>query len=162
MYGSYGSYSSMSATSSPMDIPVNKHLRSCDASCAFPSWPRSDTLSPNDEPRASSYLSDDDLFLSEPFDDDTHSISSASSSSSSTPVGPSPPPQTNDIAHEDFLRMEDERFTMQREFIRQIKAEKERRRQAALRARRSLTKKSSPRSNTKPAANLTTISEAGE
>ncbi|KAJ6441793.1 Membrane protein [Purpureocillium lavendulum] len=156
MYGSYGSYSSMSATSAPMDItPIN--LRSHDASCAYPSWPRRSSLSDSEheEPRATSFLSDDDLFLSDPFDDDSHSISSSSTVSSPFATAIESPPR---ISEEELMRIEREKVAMQREFIRQVKQEKERRRQAALRARRSSPKKS-PKN--KPAC-LTTITETAE
>lgn len=156
MFGSYGSYSSMSAMSAPMDIPFS-NSNSHDAVCAFPSWPRRESLSDSEHevPRATSYLSDDDLFLSDPFDDDNHSVSSSSSSSSPATGGMHSPPR---ISEEEFLRMEHERVTAQKEFIQQIKIEKERRRQAALRMRRSSPKKS-PRAKQAP---LTTITESAE
>lgn len=155
MYGSYGSYSSMSVMSAPLDIPFN-NIRNRDSSCAFPSWPRRSSLSDSEheEPRATSYLSDDDLFLSDPFDDDAGSISSASSSSSLTTAVMSSPR----IADEEFLRLECERVARQKEFLRQVKVEKERRRQAALRSRRSSPKKSPKSKN----ASLTTITESCE
>ncbi|OAQ73274.1 hypothetical protein VFPPC_12969 [Pochonia chlamydosporia 170] len=156
MYGSYGSYSSMSAMSAPLDIPFN-NIRNQDSTCAFPSWPRRSSLSESEheEPRATSYLSDDDLFLSDPFDDDVRSVSSSSSSSSpSTAVMNSPPR----ISDEEFLRLECERVARQKEFLRQVKLEKERRRQAALRSRRSSPKKSPKLKH----ASLTTITESSE
>ena len=155
MYGSYGSYSSMSAMSAPMDITPN-NIRTHDASCAFPSWPRRSSLSDSDhgETRATSFLSDDDLFLCDPFEDDVRSVSSTSSTSSPTAAAISPPR----ISEEELLRMEYERVTMQREYIRQVKQEKERRRQTVLRARRGSPKKS-PKA--KPAC-LTTITESSE
>ncbi|KJZ80193.1 hypothetical protein HIM_00043 [Hirsutella minnesotensis 3608] len=156
MYGSYGSYSSMSAMSAPLDI-TSTNIRTHDASCAFPSWPRRSSLSDSehDEPRATSFLSDDDLFLSDPFDDDLRSISSSSSASSPFATVDSPPR----VSEEELLRLERERVAMQREILRQVKQEKERRRQTALRARRSTPKKS-PKSSKN--ACLTTISEATE
>lgn len=159
MYGSYGSYSSMSAMSAPMDITSSNNIRTHDASCAFPSWPRRSSLSDSEheEPRATSFLSDDDLFLSDAFDDDVRSVSSTSSTSStSSPAAAAVSPPR--ISEEELLRMERERVTMQREYIRQVKQEKERRRQTVLRARRSSPKKS-PKA--KPAC-LTTITETGE
>lgn len=155
MYGSYGSYSSMSAMSAPLDIPFN-NIRNQDSTCAYPSWPRRSSLSESEyeEPRATSYLSDDDLFLSDPFDDDVHSISSSSSSSSPATVLMNSPPRMS----EEFLRLECERVTRQKEFLRQVKMEKERRRQAALRSRRSSPKKSPKIKH----ASLTTITESTE
>ncbi|PNY29673.1 Uncharacterized protein TCAP_00411 [Tolypocladium capitatum] len=156
MYGSYGSYSSMSAMSAPMDITSN-NIRTHNASCAFPSWPRRSSLSDSEheEPRATSFLSDDDLFLSDPFDDDVRSVSSTSSASSPLATAMESPPR---ISEEELLLMERERVTMQREYIRQVKQEKERRRQTVLRARRSSPKKS-PKTQS---ACLTTITETGE
>lgn len=156
MYGSYGSYSSMGAMSAPMDITPS-NLRAHNSACAFPSWPRRSSLSDSEheEPRATSFLSDDDLFLSDPFDDDAHSVSSSSTVSSPFATAIDSPPRISD---EELLRMEREREAMQREFVRQVKQEKERRRQAALRARRS-----SPKKSPKPkSAGLTTITEAVE
>ncbi|KND94369.1 hypothetical protein TOPH_01271 [Tolypocladium ophioglossoides CBS 100239] len=156
MYGSYGSYSSMSAMSAPMDITSNNN-RTHDASCAFPSWPRRLSLSDSEqeEPRATSFLSDDDLFLSDPFDDDVRSVSSTSSASSPFAAAVESPPR---ISEEELLRMERERVAVQREYVRQVKQEKERRRQTVLRARRSSPKKSP---KTKSAC-LTTITETSE
>ncbi|GAO13309.1 uncharacterized protein UV8b_00718 [Ustilaginoidea virens] len=157
MYGSYGSsYSSMSTMSAPLDIPFNS-IRSRDSSCAFPSWPRRSSLSDSEheEPRATSYLSDDDLFLSDSCDDDNRSVSSYSSSSSPATVALNPGPH---VSEEEFLRMEYERVAVQKEYLRQVKLEKERRRQAALRARKSNPKRSPKSKQT----SLTTITESSE
>ncbi|PHH71451.1 hypothetical protein CDD83_5168 [Cordyceps sp. RAO-2017] len=156
MYGSYGSYSSMSTISPPLDF-TSANIRTHDASCAFPSWPRRASLSEaehEDEPRPTSFLSDDDLGLLEPFDDDARSVSSVSSASSPLAAAASPPR----LSDEDFLRMERDRIALQREMLRQVKLDKERRRQTALRSRRNSSKKS-PKAKT---ACLTTITEAGE
>ncbi|GAB0137581.1 Mitochondrial fission protein [Epichloe bromicola] len=156
MYGSYGSYSSLSTMSAPLDISFN-NIRNHDSSCAFPSWPRRSSLSDSkhEEPRATSYLSDDDLFPSDPFDDDKYSVCSSSSSSSPATAPMKSPPRISD---EEFLRRECERVTMQKEYLRQVKMEKERRRQVALRVR-----KSSPRKSPKnKQASLTTITESDE
>ncbi|KLU81692.1 hypothetical protein MAPG_00776 [Magnaporthiopsis poae ATCC 64411] len=66
MYSPYGSYSS---TSAPMEIGAGSYLSRpqhhfSDASCAFPSWPRRSSLSESErgEERATSFLSDEDLF----------------------------------------------------------------------------------------------------
>lgn len=156
MYGSYGSYSSMSmaAMSAPLSIPFNS-IKSHDSSCAYPSWPRRSSLSESDleEPRATSYLSDDDLVLPDPFDDDSHSVSSSSGSSSPATITMNSPCRATD---EEFLRRENERRAADRqEFIRQIKLEKERRRQMALKARKGSPKKASKMQQ----ASLTTITE---
>ncbi|KAL0941027.1 uncharacterized protein CTRU02_203790 [Colletotrichum truncatum] len=139
MYGSYGSYSSMSAVSitAPIDIAPSNMLAH-DRSCAFPSWPRRDTLADFDgESRATSYLSDEDLFPQD-FEDDTHSV--ASSASFSSPSSRSP-----QITEAELLEMERERMALQREAMRCVMLEKERRRQQALRqkqTRRGSSKKS--------------------
>ncbi|KAG5919301.1 hypothetical protein E4U42_006553 [Claviceps africana] len=155
-----GSYSSLSTMSAPLDMSFSK-IRDHDSSCAFPSWPRRSSLSDSEheEPQATSYVSDDDLYFSSPFDDDNGSVSSGSSSPSPNPAMTgfvvAPPPMVDE---QEFLRRECERVAMQKEYLRQVKAEKERRRQLALRARKSSPKKS-PKN--KPAA-LTTITESGE
>ncbi|KOS21834.1 hypothetical protein ESCO_002151 [Escovopsis weberi] len=155
MYGSYGSYSSMSAMSSPIDIS-RSNLGAHDAACAFPSWPRRSSLSESEhEERATSYLSDDDLFLSDPFDDDVRSISSSSTSSS--PAAMPSPPRLSDL---EILEMQRQKLALQRECMRQLALEKERRKQAAKNKKRSSSKKVS--SKTKLPTNMTPISEDGE
>lgn len=128
-YNSYSSYRSMSA---PMDIaPTPFSSRGPDASCAFPSWPRRSSLcSPDAEERATSYLSDEDLFPTD-YEDDLHSVSSAGSSPLQSP------PTTQAIAEADLLAIERERAAYQREMMRLLANEKERRRQQAKRQRRS-------------------------
>ncbi|KAH9239568.1 hypothetical protein K456DRAFT_1718982 [Colletotrichum gloeosporioides 23] len=139
MYGSYGSYSSMGAMSisAPIDIGSSNMLAH-DRSCAFPSWPRRETLADFDgEPRATSYLSDEDLFPQD-FEDDAHSVSSHGSFSS-------PNSRSPQITEAELLEMERERMAMQREAMRCVMLEKERRRQQALKqkqARRCSSKKS--------------------
>ena len=162
MYGSYGSFSSMSAMSAPMDISA-RSLRAHDASCAFPSWPRRATLSSEDDAPATSFLSDDDLFFSDPVADDASSISSASSS-----AGVASPYQASSPAHpttassaEALLEMERERMALQRDYVRQLISEKDRRRQA-MKKRRSNpagTPKKSPKSKL---SSMTPIAEAIE
>ncbi|KAG6005014.1 hypothetical protein E4U21_000529 [Claviceps maximensis] len=158
MHSSYGSYSSMSTMSEPLDISFNK-IRSHDSSCAFPSWPRRSSLSDSEHEEPNSYLSDDDLYFSSPFDDDNGSVSSGSGSPSPNKVATgffASPPQ---ISSEEFLQRECQRVAMQKEYLRQIKMEKERRRQLALKARKSSPKKSPKNKQT---AGLTTITESGE
>lgn len=139
MYGSYGSYSSMSAVSftAPIDI-TSSNMLAHDRSCAFPSWPRRDTLAGFDgEPRATSYLSDEDLFPQD-FEDDAHSVSSSGSFCS-------PNSRSPQITEAELLEMERERMAAQREALRCVMLEKERRRQQALKqkqARRGSSKKS--------------------
>ncbi|KAI0385641.1 hypothetical protein F5Y04DRAFT_276975 [Hypomontagnella monticulosa] len=164
MYSPYGSYSSMSSAAQPMEIPTssylyNSHNAAYSASCAFPSWPRRSSLTDSTQhegERASSYLSDDDLFPCDGLEDDyAHSISSAGST---TPTSPA--------AHDeaDILQMQREQMAMQREAIKFLLNEKERRRQQLKRQRKSSSggsssKKSSPKN--KP-AHLDAIAETGE
>lgn len=167
MYGSYGSYSSMSATSAPV-YTTSGNLRSRDASCAFPSWPRRSSLSDQDvdSPRATSFVSDDDLYLCDhpSSDDDSHSISSSSSNSSS--LGSASPPTTA-LALEspgraapseaEILGMQRERLNMRKELMKMVMQEKERRRAA----RQQQNRKSSPKKSSCKSARsiMTPISE---
>lgn len=154
MYGSpYGSYSGMAA---PMDIaPSQNYSRPQDAGCAFPSWPRRSFLSDHHyEERATSYLSDEDLFPSDPFESDYHSdarsVSSANSSSCNTPQQHQPY-QPEALTEADVLEMQRERAAYQREVMRFLALEKERRRTAmrktkSSRGGSSSSKKGSPKS----------------
>lgn len=165
MYGSYGSYSSMSATTAPMDITAS-NLRAHDATCAFPSWPRRSSLSDSDsghETRATSFLSDDDLFLSDPFEDDVRSVSSGSSTSgSASPAAMTSPPRH--VSDTEVLEMERLRLEAQRDFVRHVISEKERRRQQLARRQlqqhrqRSPSAKKSPSNKSKLSA-MTPIAE---
>ncbi|KAI0124453.1 hypothetical protein F4776DRAFT_201961 [Hypoxylon sp. NC0597] len=158
MYSPYGSYSSMSSAAQPMEIPTSSYLShnyntAYTASCAFPSWPQRSSLTDSHEQRATSYLSDDDLF---PFDDsdDAHSVSSAGSTTPTSPVAA--------VNEADLLQMQREQMAMQREAIKFLLSEKERRRQQMKKQRRSSSsgsKKSSPKTK---AAHLDAIAEAGE
>ncbi|ORY55089.1 uncharacterized protein BCR38DRAFT_357264, partial [Pseudomassariella vexata] len=156
MYNSYGSYSSMSELAQPMNITQGTYLSSPShgaGSCAFPSWPQRSSLaeSARDE-RATSYLSDDDLFPQD-LEDDAHSISSASSATSGS----------LHMTSEELLEIQREKAHMQREALRFLLIEKERRKLAYKKQRRSSSgsssKKETPRS--KPSA-MTPISEAVE
>ncbi|ETS79123.1 hypothetical protein PFICI_08976 [Pestalotiopsis fici W106-1] len=129
MYGSYGSYSSMSSVTQPLDIGSSSYLSSPSAyhqsSCAFPSWQRPE--------RASSYLSDDDLL---DLDDDSRSFTSGGSHSSASSNASGSPYTT--VADEDFLHMQrEQQAAMNREAIRLVVAEKERRKQQAQMAKRA-------------------------
>lgn len=160
MYGSYGSYSSMGAISitAPMDITSNNMLAH-DRSCAFPSWPRRDSLTSSESDRPTSYLSDEDLFLPDTFEDDSHSISGTSSNAS--------PPQ---MAADEFLELEQlerQREAMQREAaLRYIMNEKERRRQQAARRQRAMgqsrssSSSSSKKGSKSKLASMTSANEA--
>ncbi len=155
MYGSYSSYSSISAsrTTAPIDIG------SARSTCAFPSWPQRSCL--DDQTRfggcggsASSYLSDEDLFLGDDFDDaSSNASSSASSRSNSNASSVSPPPHYRQLEQpfalplappptdelEQLARLEKqraERQAYQRELVRSVLLEKELRKQAAQAARR--------------------------
>ncbi|KAK4667361.1 hypothetical protein QC763_308550 [Podospora pseudopauciseta] len=150
MYGSYGSTSSTSSSyshsyspygsyhtmASPMDIAASPFsTRGLDATCAFPSWPRRESFCEQDsyEGRVSSYISDDDLLgASDMYEDDSSSNGSAS------PIQ-SPPAQYP--TETELLEMQRERAAYQREVMRLVLAEKEKRKQQAKR-RASATKKS--------------------
>ncbi|TRX89261.1 hypothetical protein FHL15_009834 [Xylaria flabelliformis] len=158
MYSPYGSYSSMSSHTQPLDITPNNSFLSRDAgyhaSCAFPSWPqRSSLMDSAREERATSYLSDDDLFPSDPVGDDAHSISSGTSTASASPF----------VTEEELLEIQRQKMVMQREAIKQLLSEKERRRQQYKRTRKggsgSSKKSSSPKSKQDQMAPIT---EAGE
>ncbi|KAI1083704.1 hypothetical protein F5B20DRAFT_576635 [Whalleya microplaca] len=153
MYSPYGSYSSMSSVTQPMDISTNSYLSynsAYHASCAFPSWPQRSSLTESTrEERATSYLSDDDLFPCDSSEDDAHSVSSSGSAPTS--------PFAND---EDVLKMQREKMAMQQEAMRFLLNEKERRRQQLKRSRRSSSgSKKSPKS--KP-DHMASITETGE
>jgi hypothetical protein len=158
---SYNSYSSYSSMSSPMDIaPTPFSSRSPDASCAFPSWPRRTSLSESDasEERATSYLSDEDLFF-DVFDDDARSVSSNGSAS---PVVS--PPTANIMTDAEMFEMQRERAAYQRDVMRTLLNEKEQRRrqqqQAAKRQRRSSGGSSSKKGPKSKLSAMTPIAEA--
>ncbi|TPX17058.1 uncharacterized protein E0L32_012292 [Thyridium curvatum] len=162
MYGSYGSYSSMCSVqmSAPLDISPS-YSKQQDASCAFPSWPRRTSLSESDcEQRATSFLSDEDLFPAAAaaeaavFEDDAQSVSSAGSNIS-TPASGSP----QIVTEAQLLEMERERQAYQREVTRFLLSEKERRRQAA--GKRQRRSSSHSKKSPKPKHNLAPIAEAG-
>ncbi|KAK4101528.1 hypothetical protein N658DRAFT_425855 [Parathielavia hyrcaniae] len=113
--------------SSPMDIaPRPSSRRGPDPECAFPSWPRRSSLGEGDsEYRATSYITDDELFM-DVFDDDACSVSSQGSAS---PVHS--PPAAPVITEADFLQMQREQLAYQREMRRIVLAEKELRRRQA-------------------------------
>lgn len=123
-----------------MDIaPSPFSTQAPDASLAFPSWPRRSSLCEYDasEVRATSYLSDEDLFV-DVFDDDARSESSHSSPSA-TPPAPT---------EADMFEMRRQQELYQREVMRIMLAEKEkqRRRQAAKRRSSSSSSKRGPKS----------------
>ena len=180
MYGSYGSYSSMGSLSQPLDISGSGSYLSRPApstssyyhqsSCAYPSWPQRSSLdSPDFEERASSYLSDDDLLYESDLVSsasatmEVGSVSSSSSSSSGAPAAPNhgnflglnPPP-----AEDDVLALQQQQMALQREAVRMLVAERERRRQAfkKSRARTSYNKKSAKGKK----ADMAPITESGE
>ena len=99
--------------------------------CAFPSWPRRSALSDASctEPRASSYLSDDDLFpAGSPLDeDDLTSVSSAGSSFAS-PVGAVQVLSGSQLM--EMQRMERQRKEAAKEYVRMMLSEKEKKRSA--------------------------------
>ena len=182
MYGSYGSYSSMGSLTQPLDIAGSGSYLSRPApstssyyhqsSCAYPSWPQRSSLdSPDFEERASSYLSDDDLFIYENdsaspaalSEDGQSSLSSSTSSSGREPRAPAhdnflglnPPP-----TEEDVLAHQQQQMALQREAVRMLVAERERRRQAfkKSRARTSYSKKGTKGKK----GDMAPITESGE
>lgn len=105
------SYTPYIPYSSTMDIVLSHFSREPDARCAFPSWPRGDSLcSYAGQGPATSYLSDEDL------------AGDVSSNGISTPI----------TAKAEILEMQREQAAYQREVARFLKAEKERRRQRAV------------------------------
>lgn len=143
MYGSYGSYSSTPAMEIPCRSNTYHSSSHIDASCAFPSWPRRDSLtSPAGLQRTSSYISDEDLeFLSEPVfpDEDVRSVCSYGSGSG--PGSGTPSPLLAPVRHlsdEAIEEMRREQAMRQREYVAVVMREKEqRRRQQAARAARA-------------------------
>jgi hypothetical protein len=156
MYGSYGSYSSMytaNSRASPMDISPST-MRADNSSCAFPSWPRRSALSDAscDEHRATSYLSDEDLFPTEPFEeDDARSVSSAGSSFAS------PVPAAQVLSGSARAEIERQRQAMQREYVKMLISEKEKRRAAAKKQRKHSS--SGSKKSSKKTATMTPIVE---
>ncbi|KAK4038112.1 hypothetical protein C8A01DRAFT_17755 [Parachaetomium inaequale] len=152
--------------SSPMDIaPRSTSRRGPDPECAYPSWPRRSSLGEGDsEERATSYITDDELFM-DVFEDDACSVSSSQGSAS--PVhSPAAPPA---LTEAEFLQLQREHLAYQREMRRIMLAEKElRRRQAEQdqqRRRPGPKRRSSSSSSSKKAAKsklsaMTTIAEA--
>lgn len=132
-----------------------------DASCAFPSWPRRDSLTDDRHtPRASSYISDEDLaFLSEPVfaDEDARSVSSYGSGTPSPQLAP-----VRHISDDEIEEMRREQAMRQREYVAVVMREKEqRRRQQAAKAAKA-AKRSSSRKAASPKSKLSAIVEAAE
>lgn len=169
MYGSYGSYSS----TSPMEIPSRRggyQHSYLDDTCAFPSWPRRSSLGEgggDDQPRATSYISDEDLdfFPSAPVfpDEDSHSVSSYGSGTPSPQLAP-----VRHISEEGLEEMRREQALRQQELIRVVIDEKERRRQAARSQKQRKPSSGSGSGSRKGASpksklsNMTPIDEAAE
>ncbi|KAI0202660.1 hypothetical protein F4808DRAFT_68839 [Astrocystis sublimbata] len=155
MYSPYGSYSSMSSSTQPLDIASSSTYLSRDAgyhaSCAFPSWPQGSSLMGQGE-RATSYLSDDDLFPSDPVGDDAHSISSASSTASASPF----------VNEEDLFERQRQQMAMQREAIKYLVNEKERRRREQQKRRKNGSGSSKKSSSPKSKDQMAPITESGE
>jgi hypothetical protein len=156
MYSPYGSYSSMGSNAQPLDIAPNSYFSrdaGYHASCAFPSWPqRSSLMDSAREERATSYLSDDDLFPCDPVGDDAHSISSGSSTASASPY----------VSEEELLELQRRQMAMQREAVKQILNEKERRRQQFKRSRKAGASSSSKKSSKAKQDQMAPITENGE
>lgn len=162
MYSPYGSYSS---TSAPMEIGAGSYLSRpqhhfSDTSCAFPSWPRRSSLSESErgEERATSYLSDEDLFPSSPdvFDDDARSVSSSGSSAGSPIPGRLPQQHDNYFGAPAAVEADEARLEARRQQMRayqleamRLAVEERDRRRAAMKQRQRRgsggSKKSSPK-----------------
>lgn len=167
-YNSVTSHSAFGSMSLPLDIaPRASSRRGPDPLCAYPSWPRRSSLGEDDasEQRASSYITDEELFM-DVFEDDACSVSSQGSASPvHTPVGAHPPAPA--LTEAEFLQMQREQLAYEREMRRILLAEKElRRRQAEQdhRRRQAATKRRSSSSPSKKGKSklsaMTTIAEA--
>lgn len=147
----------MGSSAQPLDIAPNSYFSrdaGYHASCAFPSWPqRSSLMDSAREERATSYLSDDDLFPCDPVGDDAHSISSSSSSSASA---------SPYVSEEELLELQRRQMAMQREAIKQLLNEKERRRQQFKRSRKASASSSTKKSSKAKQDQMAPITEDGE
>lgn len=165
MWNSFGSSGSMSPYTQPLDIPYSSASSRSSAyqpNCAFPSWPQGPSLgSSSSRPhyeRATSYLSDDDLFWQDSENDDAHSVSSAESHGSCYATQQ----PTEEELQEQRLEEQRKRAQIQRDALRFVKLEKERRRLAAQqqpKPRRSSSHTSNP---SKKSSNMASIREAAE
>ncbi|KAL2128525.1 hypothetical protein VTI74DRAFT_9053 [Chaetomium olivicolor] len=140
MFGSYGSSSSSNSSfnsssftssspysmSSPLDIaPRSSSRRGPDEACAFPSWPRRSSLGEDAaEERATSYITDEELFM-DVFEDDACSVSSQGSAS------PAHSPAAPVLTEAEFLALQRQQLAYEREMRRILLAEKELRRRQA-------------------------------
>lgn len=158
----------MSIGSVPMSISTG--VTSRDESCAFPSWPRRSSLSSSDkdasyEPRASSFLSDDDLFLyDEPAcsgseSDDSRSVSSAGSASPPTLGLVLASPTRHAPSEAEILEMQRQRLNVRKDLIRMVQQEKERRKHTSKSRRAAATKKSSSKTHGYTMAPITEAEE---
>ncbi|KAH8757880.1 hypothetical protein F5883DRAFT_683017 [Diaporthe sp. PMI_573] len=141
---SYGSYSS----SSPMEIPSKRsvyHNSYLDYSCAFSSWPRRVSLGErgNEQPRATSHISDEDLlFLSEPVfaDEDAHSTSSYESGTTSSRHA-----TVRHVGGAELQEMRREQALRQQKLMPYVMAEKELRGQATRAHKQQKSRSKKPR-----------------
>lgn len=173
MFGSYGSYSSTPAVAIPCRSNTYHSSSHIDASCAFPSWPRRDSLMSSagleEQSRTSSYISDEDLeFLSEPVfpDEDARSVCSYGSGASGSGT-PSPLlAPVRHLSHDEIEEMRREQAMRQREYVAVVMREKEqRRRQQAARAAKAKKNSGAAKKGASPRAKLdamTPIAEAAE
>ncbi|KAL1902147.1 hypothetical protein Cpir12675_000047 [Ceratocystis pirilliformis] len=160
MCGSFGSYSSMGASAwEPINISSSSSStsRTDDAnSCAYPSWPRRDSLSSNEHTIPNSFLSDDDLFLLSDSDDlrSESSFGSGSPAEDDNTLVMSPNNRFLECQREREVLYAEQQYQrqqqriQQREMIKMVQLEKERRKAAAKKTRR-----------TKKNVKLTSISE---
>ncbi|KAI0602419.1 hypothetical protein F4775DRAFT_240906 [Biscogniauxia sp. FL1348] len=164
MYSPYGSYSSMSSVTQPLDIGSGSYLSrnnsTYHANCAFPSWPQRSSLTDHEEERATSYLSDDDLFPCDPLEDDAHSISSAGSTAPTSPAM---------INADELMHMQQQKMALEREALKQILNERDRRRQQQQYMQQQSSKRhrrssggSRKSSKSNKHGEMTPITEAGE
>ena len=110
-----------------MDIaPRSSSRRGPDPECAYPSWPRRSSLGEGEsEERATSYITDDELFM-DVFEDDACSVSSSQGSAS-----PAHSPAAPVLTEAEFLQLQREQLAYQREMRKIVLAEKEMRRRQA-------------------------------
>lgn len=167
MYGSYGSYSSTPAMEIPSRRTTYHSSSQLDASCAFPSWPRRDSLTDDrhhTSARVSSYISDEDLqFLSEPVfaDDDARSVASSSCGSGSGTPSPRLAPIRH-VSEEQIERMRREQALRQQEYLRVVMNEKEQRRRQAKAAKAKKAAAAARKGSVSPKTKLSSMTPITE
>lgn len=161
MYFSFSpSPPSTSYTTGAMDIPganSSSSSRSTSASCAFPSWPRRSSLDSSvpsgssEEPLATSYISDDDLFPCV-FDESEPEYSPISSPNSIlSPASPSAFPAEEELAPPPVFDLR----ALQQQYLKELKAQKKEKK-----GRRSSS--GSKKSRSSSSRQMSPIMEVGE